>query len=150
MRGAVGELDELPNVVVAIAIDLAEKGSPRDARDAMRAALRGNAHWGAWYALRLLNAFGERRIRRFAAKFNARPRPVSMGTFSSVGPLEVEDAGWICCVPPVMRTHPVAAGAVNTGGRLALAIQTHPILGPVDATVLATRWRDYARGTLVE
>ena len=50
-----------------------------------------------------------------------------------------------------MRTHPVAAGAVNTGGRLALALQTHPILGPVsDATVLAARWRDYARGTLVE
>jgi hypothetical protein len=150
MRGAVGALEGLQNVAVAIPVSVAERASPAQVKSAIRAALESDAHWGAWYAIRLLAALGPARIRSQVTSYYARPRHASLGTFSSVGPYDIPDAGWVALVPPPLRTHPIAAGVVKLGGRLSLSLQVHPVLGGVDPNPLVARWRAYAEGTLTD
>jgi hypothetical protein len=148
LRGAVGELNDLPNVAVGISITFPENASAVDVKDAMHACLKANDHWGAWHALRLLGFLGPRRMRSYIAKYQARPGHSSIGTFSYMSLPKVEGLGWMAGPPLVFRTHPVSGGAVEVGGRLSLSIQTHPGLGDVDVKTLANRWRDYALGKL--
>jgi hypothetical protein len=146
MRGAVGPLEHLDNVAVAVPIAFAADASPADVKRAIRSCLEADTHWGAWYALRVLAALGAARIRSQVTGFHQRDRHSSVGTFSSVGPYDVAEAGWIVFAPPALKTHPVAAGAVRIGGRLALALHVHPVLGPVDPQPLVNRWRALLEG----
>jgi hypothetical protein len=151
MRGAVGgDLEQLDIVAVAIPVPVPERGTPAQVKSAIRACLEDDAHWAAWYALRILASLGPDRIRSQVTSYYSRSTYASVGTFTSVGPYDVADAGWVAVVPPPLRTHPIAAGAVTVGGRLALALTIHPVLGPVDPNPLIERWRAYAEGKLTD
>ena len=101
MRGAVGDSSTSCRTWSSRSPSTSPRRGNRATRETPCAPRSGgNAHWGAWYALRLLNAFGERRIRRFAAKFNARPRPVSMGTFSASAPSRSRAPDGFAACPP--------------------------------------------------
>jgi hypothetical protein len=143
LRGALGRLEALANVASFVGVDVAEGASPADVKNAIKSRLERNAHWGAWYAFRLMGYLGTWYMRRYARKYYARPGHSWVGTFSHVGPYE-EDAGWIYAVPPVTRTHPVAASATTVGGRLTLALHTHPVLGSTDVATMMKRWRGEA------
>jgi hypothetical protein len=145
LRGAVGRLEALANVASFVGVNIVEGASPADVKNAIKSQLEHNAHWGSWYAFRLMGYLGSRFMRRYAVKYYARPTHSWVGTFSNVGPFE-EDAGWIYAVPPVTRTHPVSASATTVGGRMTLGIHTHPVLGKTDVGDLVSRWRAYIEG----
>ncbi len=146
LRGALRGAERIGNVASAISVRINDDAKPADVKKAIRDQLERNAHWGVWDAFRLLGYLGGWSMRRYATRYCARDDHSWVGTFSNLGPFDL-DAGWICGTPPVTRSHPISAAAINVGGRLSLAIQIHPALGPLDLERVMRRWRGYIEGT---
>lgn len=139
MRGAVRLRRDTANHLGFLIVPVRDDDRPRDVHQRVRHDLRRGIDVGSWYALAAGRSAGTRLLQDALAAGARRWR--ALGTVSNLGawhlPQTVPSGAWLFC-PPATRFQPLALGAVITGGRLALTMQSHPALN--DEAAIVERW----------
>lgn len=148
MRGGVKAARDTANQSGYLAVELPAGAGPSEAHAAVKDALARNLHWAAWLQAGFSRFVGRGLYGRLIRGYWSRPRHPWLGAFSNLGEWppqgeagEPGTSGWVF-TPPVMKTIPLAAGAISWRGRLGLALRLHPALcaAPGDAEAWLKAW----------
>ncbi len=144
MRGVITRAPLTANHSSYVFAETPSGGSVQELARALRTSLAQQDHFAAWQGFTLGPALGTWIFRRMIS-WGIRHGGVWIGVFSNLGvwPARTDTCGsddvWLFC-PPIPRVQPLGAGVVTWRGRLALSLQTHPMLRADRAEV--TQWLD--------
>jgi hypothetical protein len=146
LRGAVKLQRDTANHVGLMDVLLPAAATPAQVHGELRSELSKDSPWAAWRLMSMARWLSPSVVSSMVHK-EAERGVVHTGLFSNLGewgmnPSSPEhQATWLFC-PQTTRKTPVAAGAVGWAGRLALALQLHPMfeVSPDTVSAWVGRW----------
>lgn len=142
MRGGVSLPRDTQNTSAYLPVRVRRGATAQDVHTEVKALLAGHAHWAVWLLVGLARWSSSGTFAKLITKYYERPGHPFVGAFSNLGEWPLDSApeddadGWVF-TPPVLKTIPLAAGALTWRGRLGLALRAHPALTEDPAEVEA-------------
>lgn len=127
LRGAIQLSNDTDNHYSYLALKMTSSESAQATHKKIKSLLYEEEHWGSWAVINLSHLLGPKYIFKIMARKMAREESW-LGSFSNLGEWNITELcdQKIYFCPPVTKTCPLSAGAINWNKSIHLCMRLHP------------------------